>query len=487
MSMPTGTRSGKELTPVMRQYLAAKEQYPDALMFFRMGDFYELFFDDAITAARHLDLKLTSRERNDPDPIPMAGVPHHAAHTYIARLLEAGFNVALCEQIEDAANAKGIVKRSVVRVFTPSIVLDGDALEPRANQFLVAAVPPDGGARAPGPWGLAAYDLTTGELFVGEAGGPTALAGEVARLDARELVTTAEGEPVARELARILPRLFVRVAPALGVREAVDLLAASMGEGALVDAADGVPVTSRTAAAMALSYARATQPGHDVQVQRFVRLDASDHLALDETTQAHLELFRTTRGEKKGSLLHHVDATVTPMGARRLRSWLAFPLTDAKRIRKRHDAVEALVKAREVSTEIRAELVEIHDMERIVTRASLGAAAPRDVGLLRDGLLRIPDLRGHVDALGPALEFLRPEDDGVLCAQLSRALVDSPPTAIGESPTFRAGYDARLDELSELASGGRGEVARIEARERERTKIASLKIGFNRVFGYYVE
>jgi DNA mismatch repair protein MutS len=487
MNTPTGSRSAKAQTPVMRQFLTAKEQYPDALLFFRMGDFYELFFDDAVTAARLLDLKLTSRDRNDPDPIPMAGVPHHAAQGYIARLLEAGQNVAVCEQMEDPAQAKGIVKRAVVRVFTPAIVLDGESLEPRANQFVVAIVPPESGP-ASGAWGLAAFDLTTGEMFVGEAQGAASVAGEIARLDAREIVTSAAGEQVARDVAKVLPRLFVRIVPAMAANEAARLLADSMGEAALEDASMTAPVGSRTAAGMALAYGRATQPGQTIHVQRLVQLDVRDHLSLDETAQTHLEIFRTSRGEKKGSLLHHVDHTVTPMGARRLRTWLAFPLTDPKRIVKRHDAVESLLRSREVRTEIRAELTEIHDIERIVTRASLGAASPRDLGVLRDALTHVPTLLGHVDLLGAQLAFVRPGDDGAaLRSVLERALTESPPVAIGEGPTFRRGYDARLDELSELASGGRGEVARIEQRERERTKISSLKIGYNRVFGYYVE
>jgi DNA mismatch repair protein MutS len=484
----TTTRSQKAQTPVMRQYLSAKESYPDALLFFRMGDFYELFFEDAVVAARALDLKLTTRDRNDPDPIPMCGVPHHAAQTYIPRLLELGHNVAICEQLEDPAKAKGIVKRSVVRVLTPALVLDGEALAPRANQFLAAVVAPDAGPEAPGAWGLAAFDLTTGEMFVGEAGDLTALAGELARLDARELIVAPAAEGPVREMAKLLPRLFVRTVAPLSPREGVDVLASALGEANLRDAVAGVSVGARTAAAMALEYARATQPGHPVSVQRFVALDARDYLALDETAQHHLELFRTTRGEKKGALLTHVDATVTPMGARRLRNWLAFPLTDVRRIRRRHDAVEALVRNPDARDALRGELEHVPDLERIAMRATLGIATPRDLGALRDGLSRVPRIAAVVETLGAAFKPLRLVDDaGPLRQLLERALVDSPPSAVGEGPVFRAGYDPRLDAAVELASGGRGQVAAIEQRERERTKIASLKIGYNRVFGYYVE
>jgi DNA mismatch repair protein MutS len=484
----TTTRGAKTHTPVMRQYLSAKESYPDALLFFRMGDFYELFFEDAVTAARALDLKLTSRDRNDPDPTPMCGVPHHAAQTYIARLLEMGHNVAVCEQTEDPSKAKGIVKRSVVRVLTPALVLDGEALTPRANQFLVAVVPPEGGASASGAWGLAAFDLTTSEMFVGEVADATALAGELARLEARELIVPPELESTAQAMAKLLPRLFVRTVARLAPREGVEILASALGEAALRDTAEGISLGARTAAAMALAYARATQPGHPVAVQRLVTLDPRDYLALDETAQQHLELFRTTRGEKKGSLLAHLDATVTAMGARRLRTWLAFPLTGVKRIRRRHDAVEALVRHPAVREALRTELEAVPDLERIAVRATLGVVTPRDLGQLRDGLLRVPRLAAGLAALGPALEPLRlHEDCHALRALLEQALVDSPPAALADGGLFRPGFDARLDAAMELASGGRAQIAAIEQRERERTKIASLKIGYNRVFGYYVE
>lgn len=473
---------------MMRQYLAAKEAYPDALLFFRMGDFYELFFEDAVTAARALDLKLTTRDRNDPEPIPMCGVPHHAGQAYIARLLEMGHNVAICEQLEDPSKVKGIVKRGVVRVLTPALVLDGEALAPRANQFLVAALPSDEAESGTGRWGIAAFDMSTGELFVGEVADTTALVAELSRLDARELIVPPDAEASARALAKMFPRLFVRAVPAPSVREGVDLLAAALGEEALRSTAEGVPVVARTAAAMALSYARATQPNHAVPVHRLIKLDARDYLVLDEAAQHHLEIFQTTRGERKGTLLHQLDATVTPMGARRLRTWLAFPLMDVRRIRKRHDAVAALVDHAQVREALRAELAHVPDLERIAVRATLGAVTPRDLGQLRDGLARLPAITSLLASLGEPLRAMKfGEECAGLCALLGRALVDAPPASAGEGGVFRAGYDTRLDALAELASGGRSEIAAIEQRERERTKIASLKIGYTRVFGYYVE
>ncbi len=337
-----GANSKGAQAPAMQQYLREKARHPDALLFFRMGDFYELFFDDALTAAKALDLTLTSRNRNEPDSIPMCGVPYHAAQTYIARLLEMGHRVAVCEQLEDPSKAKGIVKRAVVRVLSPALVLDGDALDARTNQFLAAVVPPDGGAEVPGAWSLAAYDLTTGELFVTEASDLFGLAGEVSRLEVRELVCPASSEPAVRAQVAPLPRLFVRGVDPMPPRDASEVLSKHVGEAELRSAFDGGSVALRVAAAMALRYAQGFQPGGEVPVQRVARLDARDHLQVDEVTLQHLEVFRSVRGDRRGTLLKHLDETVTPMGARRLRTWVAFPLQDPRRVRRRHDAVDAL-------------------------------------------------------------------------------------------------------------------------------------------------
>lgn len=478
----------KDPTPSMRQYLAAKEQYPDALLFFRIGDFYELFYEDAVTTARVLDLKLTSRDKNDPDPVPMCGVPYHSVHLYLPRLLEQGYNVAICEQLEDPSKAKGIVKRAVVRVLTPALVLDGEALSPRANQFLAAVVAPEAGADSSGAWGFAAFDLSTGELFAGELSDPAAITGELARLDVRELIVSPECESMGRNACKVLPRLFLRVQKDIGRRESTEVLAAALGATELEAQGEGISAVARHAAGVALAYAKNSQPHHDVTVHRMVRLDSRDYLVLDERAQSHLELFVSSRGEKKGSLLALLDECVTAMGARRLRSWLAFPLTDVRRIKRRLDTVGALVMAADCRSELRETLRGVADVERIAVRATLGAITPKDLAALRDSLDRVPTLHRLLEKVGPSMKSLRaPDDCAPLRDMLKHALVDEPASALGEGAVFRAGYDGKLDELTQLARGGREQILAMEARERERTKINSLKIAYNRVFGWYIE
>ena len=491
MSLTTGTTSKGAQAPAMQQYLREKASYPDALLFFRMGDFYELFFDDALVAARTLDLTLTSRNKNEVDSIPMCGVPYHAAQGYIARLLEQGHNVAVCEQLEDPSKAKGIVKRGVVRVLTPALVLDAESVDARTNLFLAAALPPEGGADMPGAWSIAAYDLTTGELFAAELNDVLGVISELARLDVRELVVPKDAEDAVRAQTKILARTFVRGASLLHSRDVASELQAAAGDGDLRAALDALSPAARAAAALALRYARATQPGQAVPLQRVSRLEPRDHLHVDETTQAHLELFRTLRGEKKGSLLHHLDHTVTPMGARRLRNWIAFPLQDVRRIRKRLDAVDAMVAYPPVREALRTALKHIADIERIAVRAQLGAATPKDLAALRDALARVPDavaaLRAQPDA-ADAFRALRDLDPcPELLAVLQGSLADSPPVAVDDGGVFRAGFDPELDRYTELATNGRNVILALENREKERTKISSLKVRFNNVFGYFIE
>lgn len=487
----TGASSKGAQAPAMQQYLREKAGHPDALLFFRMGDFYELFFDDALTAAKALDLTLTSRNKNEVDSIPMCGVPYHAAQTYVARLLDLGHMVAICEQLEDPSKAKGIVRRGVVRVLTPALVLDGDALDARANQFLAAAVPPEGGAEMPGAWAIAAYDLSTGEIFSAEVPDALSLLGELARLDVRELLCPADAEVFVRAQVKVLPRVFVRAAPAMTATEAVALLAKTIPEGELRSSLEGLAPAARVAAAVALRYAVASQPGHSLPVQRLGRLDPKDHLHLDETTQCHLELFRTMRGEKKGTLLAHLDATVTAMGARRLRTWLAFPLQSTARIRRRHDAVDALVTYPELRAAVREALGHVPDLERIAIRASLGAATPRDLGHLRDGLGRVPaimDALTRQEDIAGALEAVRAKDlCGDLYKVLAGSLADAPPGALDDGGVFRAGFDPELDRYTGLRANGKELILALEEREKERTKIGSLKVKYNGVFGYYIE
>ncbi|MFK7986138.1 MAG: DNA mismatch repair protein MutS [Sandaracinaceae bacterium] len=477
-----GSKTGR--TPVMDQFFAAKEQYPDALLFFRMGDFYELFYDDAIVAAEALDITLTSRGKNRKgDNIPMAGVPHHAAAGYLSRLLDKGFKVAICEQLADPKTVKGIVPRGVVRVETPGLSLDPNTLDAKADNYLVAV-------RVSERPGLAAFELSRADLRACVLPDDAALLAELARLEPREVLVDGPCAVVEETLPRLLPRTAVRRVPTLDGDEA---LFAALGEEEAKRAVNEVEPAGRAAAAMALTYAQEAQPGSQVKAARLTRYDPGDQLRLDEVAARNLELVRTMSGDKAGSLLALLDETKTSMGARLLRRRLLAPLTDRVAIRRRHDAVEALLMDADLRRDLRARLAEMADLERLSTRVELGVAHPRDVGAVRDTLVAASQL---VDALrqraasstDDTLLALVPTDpcDDVL-GMLETALVAEPPTVSTQGGIFEAGIDADLDEVRTLSSSSKDVLLQLEQREREQTTIGSLKIKYTKVFGYYIE
>ncbi|HKA90121.1 MAG TPA: DNA mismatch repair protein MutS, partial [Haliangiales bacterium] len=464
-------------TPLMRQYLDVKERYPDGIVFFRLGDFYEMFFEDAHAAAQALDLTLTTRDKGKEDAIPMCGVPHHSARTYIQKLCERGFKVVICEQVEDPRLAKGIVRREVVRVVTPGVVLDEDMLDAKTARYLAAVVPE--GARR----GLAYLDVTTGDFRATTLESAAALADELARVEPREILAPPA---LHGELRRDGAALTAIEPPELDEARAIlgDLAAPS---------AEGLPVR---AAAQAVAYARATQPAGVLPLVRLVLYRQGETLVLDDTSKTNLELTETIAGrQKRGSLFGVLDRTETGPGARLLRQWLLFPATDVARIRRRQDAVERLVEESRLRADLRAALAGLYDLERLAGRVTLGAANPRDLGYLRRSLEALPGLAALLgDGLGRGLAppELLARDPGLdetsaAAADIAAALVDEPPLSSREGGLVRKGYSAEVDELRRLADGGKDEILAIEARERERTGIASLKVRFNRVFGYYLE
>jgi len=494
----------------MRQYLEVKDAYPDCIVFFRLGDFYEMFFDDAVVVARTLDLTLTSRDKGKENPIPMCGVPHHASRHYIGKLVELGHKVAICEQMEDPAKAKGIVRREVVRVVTPGVVLDEEQLDPKAACTLCAIVLDEKSGRRVG---LAHLDVSTGEFAVTELG-VDELTDELARLEPREVLVDHDALATRLDPAALKARVrttwsaLPEETPPDGVkarRLLEEVLGASLDHALEAAAATAPGPLALRAGAAAVAYARATQPKGTLPIATLRPYRAGDALLLDEATRANLELFVTLQGgRREGSLYHVLDATRTAMGGRLLRRWLASPLTDVAAIRRRLDAVEWLVEHAAARAELSAALAEVYDLERLAGRISLGVAAPRDLAALRRSLERLPDVRARlVQAMdeSPALERLaRPAlldaaaggglgDD--LCEEVARAiaavLVDDPPAQWRDGGFVRRGWSPELDELVDLAAGGREKVAAIEARERERTGISSLKIRHNRVFGYYLE
>ncbi len=479
----------------MRQYLDVKSRYPDAIVFFRLGDFYEMFYEDATYVAKALSLTLTTRDKGKEDPVPMCGVPHHAVRSYLLKLTELGHRVALCEQLEDPKVARGIVKRDVIRVVTPGVNLDEESLDPRVPSFVaaVAGEPRRG-------YGLAFLDVTTGDFHATEASTADALVDELARAEPRELVLgrALDDADLAALLRRAYPRVPQARAPEDGA-SAAEILRATLRDAYDASLVERTPLAS-AAAARVHDYARATQPGAPLPTLRLEVYRRADYLVLDEQARAHLELTESLQDRKRsGSLIEVLDETRSAMGGRLLRRWLLFPLVDVAAIRRRQDAVERLVGAHTARDDVRTFLGEIADLERLVGRARLGVATPRDLSVLGRSLARLPDLANALEdtradellgaAGGEAGDLLGLGDD--LAADVARRLTATlrpdAPALTKDGGYVNAGVSDELDELAAIASGGREGLVAIEARERERTGIASLKIKFNNVFGYYIE
>jgi DNA mismatch repair protein MutS len=477
----------------MRQYFDAKRQHRDAIVFFRMGDFYEMFYEDALVAARALDLTLTSRSKAaDGAAIPMCGVPHHAVDGYLARLVRKGFRVALCEQVEDPRTAKGLVRREVVRVVSPGTLTDANYLEAREPAFLMSVVA--GGEREP-LMGVALLDLSTGEFTAAEYSGPAgvqSLNDEIAVLRPREIVVAGGSEVVAdlSEIARL--QLPVTSCDSwsfeLGAARKA-LLEQLRTHGLEAFGLESHPVATRAAGGL-VSYLRDTQKADLAHVRALGFKIASDGLVIDPVTLTHLEVLRGAEGSADGSLLNEIDRSITAMGGRLLRAWLVRPLTALERIRDRLDAVEEFGFRSIERGRFRDALETIQDLERLVGRAALGTAGPRDLAALGRSCAAIPTLKEIASALtAPLLRSLCAELDELtdLRELIERTVVDEPPVHAREGGFTRDGVDPELDELKAISRSGRQVIAEMEDAERARTGIASLKVRFNRVFGYYIE
>jgi DNA mismatch repair protein MutS len=473
-------------TPVMRQHAEAKRAHPNRIVFFRLGDFYEMFGEDAVIAAKALDLVLTSRNKGAPDEIPMCGVPHHSAHVYIAKLLDLGHSVAICEQLADPAKCKGIVPREVVRVISPGLVTDRDQLDATTNNWLMAL---DVNSDA---IGLGLFDISTGELSVASLSDLTELLAEVARTQPREILVgfsdVASDMPATR-------RVVQNVAPRAAVRDD-EPLPEDASLWALPDSSEcsEFPICEQRAAARALRLARTCYPGQSLPVSRVVRWDPRDCLVIDEVAQQHLELVTSTSGDVKTTLLSVIDDTKTAAGARLLRRWLLSPLRDVKRIRGRLEAVELFVTQVSLRQELRAALEGVTDLERLATRAALGDATPRDLGAIRDGLnaaTQVVAVLGRVEAVTncDVLGLSRTPIDTLpeVESELKAALVDRPPAQPKDGAVFRTGYDAELDECDELRRSGSELIVALESRLKAELGIPSLKLRYTRVFGWYAE
>ncbi len=469
---------------MMRQYLEVKARHPDAILFFRLGDFYEMFFEDALRASETLQITLTARSKGD-DKVPMCGVPYHAARGYVARLLEAGFKVAICDQVEEPGRS-ALVRREVTRVVTPGMVLDDQVLDPREPSFLGAVALGEAGG------GLALLDATTGELRCGEVASDDRLVEELRRAGARELLLSREeaGSERGRALAREAGAP-VSERDGADFQRAEEKLRRRFGVATLDGFGVGDQPRGLAAAAAALAYLEDTQKAGALHVDRISRLPVEEVLLLDESTRANLELERTLAGGKrKGSLLGLLDRTVTGLGARRLADWLRYPLRDVEAIGARLDAVEELHGGAVLREGLVEGLRAVGDLERMLSRLALRQGNARDLRGLAGALLALPRLAGELSGARAAL--LRLAGEGMrglepLAAHLDRAVAEEPPAGLAEGGLIRRGFSAELDAIVAASEDGKGTIARLEAQERQRTGIGSLKVRYNRVFGYYIE
>ncbi len=479
----SNTRSGTapEHTPLMQQYLAAKAEHPDVLVFFRMGDFYELFHDDARKAARLLDITLTQRGQSAGQPIPMAGVPVHAHEGYLARLVALGESVAICEQIGDPAASKGLVERKVVRIVTPGTVTDEALLQERRDTLLMAVAPTRNG------YGLAWADLSSGRFLVNEVDTEEALAAEIARLEPAELLLPDQDGLPAWLSERSGSR---RRAPWLFDADACTRQLLRFFR--LHDLSGfGLTTHSRAiaAAGVLLGYVEETQKQNLPHLTSIRFESGDDAIAMSAATRRHLELDSRIDGNTRHTLLGVLDSSITPMGGRLLRRWLHRPLRTRLLLRERHHAVATLLESRAFEP-LREQFRALGDLERILARVALRSARPRDLSTLRDGLLALPAIRAELETLdSPRIGALAAElgEHTVQASLLQNAIAIQPSLLLRDGGVIADGYDIELDELRDLASHADRFLVELEARERAATGIATLKVGYNRVHGYYIE
>ena len=488
---------------MMRQYLSVKADNPSAIVLFRMGDFYEAFYEDAESCARLLDITLTARSKER--DIPMAGVPHHAIDGYLARLVDQGQTVVIVDQVEDPKQAKGLVRREVTRVLSPGTFVDPNA-SPRTSTYLTAVA---SGKRKGSRWGLAALDLSTGEFRATEGEHPEALLDELARLSTKEILFREAGlrDEYMSAIQEGMP-LVTRTSVTAGdypAAEARRKLEKHVGGDELRGLKTVLTDTALEAAALALRYAEATQIHPEApdlkgkaslgHIEPLRPYSAGRGLGLDAQAREHLELFMTQGdGSRKGSLLFAIDEATTPMGGRLLARWLAYPLADLAKVADRHDAVEALVAAPSRLDDAQQALRGIADIERLVARVTLGRSTPRDLAALRSTLHRAPQV---LTAIGMAVpktgsggrlaELAAVDPARGVADLLDASLIDEPSNDATSPDVFRAGYDEELDRFAELSMDGKKLIAGLESKEREQTGIPNLKIKYNKVFGYYLE
>ena len=479
-----------ELTPMKRQYNAIKERNSDCILFFRLGDFYEMFDEDARLAAKELDLTLTTRDRNKPkeEQTPMCGVPHHSVDAYIARLVAKGYKVAICEQMEDPATAKGIVEREVTRIITPGTVTESCMLDESRNNY-IACVYGEGAK-----FGLAFCDVSTGAFFSTVCADAASAASELGRFTPSEVIRFGEGTACEELETTLFQRLHCCVnegkAEQFDLAASQQLLERHFGKDLAQMGIGGLPAAI-TACGTLLQTLLTLQKNDLAHIRELQFYTSGRFMELDMDARRNLELTETMRGkEKKGSLLWVLDKTKTSMGSRMMRSWLEKPLLDPVEITRRHGAVEDLVNSTILRGELAEALSDVTDLERIMTRVVTGNVNARELLGLSRGCRALPQVKQLLSRTeSPLLKKLSDSIDTVedLVSLIDNTIVDEPPLTVREGGIIRPGADTDADRLRDIMEGGSGTIAAIEAAERERTGIRTLKIGFNRVFGYYIE
>ncbi len=476
-------------TPLMRQYLEIKADYPDSILFFRLGDFYEMFMDDAVLASRILGITLTSRNKGDADAIPLCGVPYHSSQGYIAKLVAEGHKVAICEQVEDPKAAKGIVKREVVRVVTPGLVTDTDTLEPKENNFLLAVVAKDEF------FGISHLDITTGEFRVTQVDSLAQVESELGSLRPREILLCEgpTGQSLKNQIAPCIDGMMCNLLPEWVFEPdyAVEQLRTFFNvPGLQAFGCEGLPAAQQAASAV-LHYLKQTQK-HDLNhIRPLQTYYTKNYMLLDDSTRRNLELTATLQdGKKRGSLLGVLDRTVTAMGGRTMRHWIHYPLIDKEQILARQRAIGELVDQSLLRIDLREALDGVYDLERLNSKISMASANAKDLAALRSSLQKLPGIDDLLDSL--ASDYARslklridllPE----LRDLLERGIVDDPPFVLRDGGIIRDSYSPELDELRLISREGKGWIAGLEQEERERTGISTLKVKYNKVFGYFIE
>lgn len=461
-------------TPMMQQYMAIKKDYPDAFLFYRIGDFYELFYDDAIKGAQILELTLTSRSHNATDPIPMCGMPHHAVQNYVDILIEKGYKVAICEQMEDPRLAKGMVKREVIQLITPGTVTDSNVNEAKSNNYLTALTTDDTKL-----FGFAYTDLSTGELKTSHLDSLEAVINEVVNLQSKEIVVDQSIDERIQDSFKKL-NIMVSHQNKIEVKAELSYLTQSLTE-----------KLEKSTVETLLTYITVTQKRSLVHLQKAVAYEPSYYLRMDHYSKYNLELTRSIRsGKKQGTLLWLLDETRTAMGGRLLKQWLDRPLIQKKQIEDRQIKVAELLDHYFERSNLQDELVKVYDLERLAGRVAFGSVNGRDLIQLKTSLRQIPKIQHVLSDLddkvfGEMLAKLDPVDD--IADLIERSIVDEPPISVTEGNVIKDGYNAQLDKYRDAMTNGKKWMAELEASERKATGIQNLKVGYNKVFGYYIE